>query len=135
MSDRLVIGGWFDGVVIPVWVDTGASGTSVVPAIGWNGRVCRCVRVLVLLTGVSSAGSGAGVTSLVRCASSISVLRMVGRKSSTTNSAEFSIFVGSGLVGLGGASAFEPTASGAGCVIVLWGWAITLLALVMTGEP
>lgn len=39
------------------------------------------------------------------------------------------------LLGFGSTSALEPRATRAGCVIVLGRWAVSLLALVVTGKP
>lgn len=103
---QLEVGGWLGRVVVTVWIDAGAGGTSVVTAIGWDGRVCW-VSCLVLLASVRSSSSGTRVTGLVRCANSIGVLHMVSGETSTTDSAEFSIFLGL-LVGFRSASALEP---------------------------
>jgi len=135
---QLVVGGRGVGVVVAVWVDCGAGRTSMISTSRWDGWLSG--NRFILFAGIGSTSSSTSVASLVRSTDGISVLDMVCSKaissdSSSSNSSELSVLVVRGLGGLWAPSALEPRSTRAGSVVVGWGWAETLLALVVTCEP
>jgi len=114
-------------IVVAIWVNTGAGGTSVVTAGSWD-----CWLSLILVVCERASRRADSCTSFVRRAK----IAMVSSSEATgTNSTEFSVLLVSSVGSLWASLASEPFVSTAFGIVVGWGWSETLLFLVMTREP
>ena len=103
--------------------------------ISTSGRNSGLSR-LIFVAGVRvmSTSRSACVAGLVTCST---VLSSMGgsEAASTDGSTGFDVLVIGGPSGLCASSTAEPSATGAGCVVVLWGGSKALLALMMAAKP